>query len=68
MGKKRDVKVVCGDISSPMIDAVKERIEGEGWKGCEARVLDAQVWMFTSVVSICCSPGSDRILVVGFST
>ncbi|KAH9938858.1 S-adenosyl-L-methionine-dependent methyltransferase [Epithele typhae] len=36
------LRVVCGDISQPMIEAVEARIKVEGWTDVSARVLDAQ--------------------------
>lgn len=35
--------VVCGDNSAALVEVVRGRIEREGWVGCEARVVDAQV-------------------------
>lgn len=35
--------VLCGDFSAPLVEAVKGRIEKEGWVSCDARVVDAQV-------------------------
>lgn len=35
--------VLCADLSEKLVDSVQERIGREGWVGCEARVVDAQV-------------------------
>lgn len=35
--------VLCGDFSEALVKAVQGRIEKEGWVGCEAKVVDAQV-------------------------
>lgn len=35
--------VICGDNSEALVETVRGRIEREGWIGCEARVVDAQV-------------------------
>ncbi|KUI74009.1 Aklanonic acid methyltransferase DnrC [Cytospora mali] len=48
--------VMCGDVSGPMIDVVKKRIEKEGWINTRAEVVDAQnsglpAESFTHVVS-----------------
>lgn len=42
--------VVCGDFSGPLVEAVKGRIEREGWVNCEARVVDATVSFLVFVV------------------
>jgi len=42
----KDTKVVCGDISQPMIDAAQKRIAAAGWNA-EAKVVDAQALDFT---------------------
>lgn len=46
--------VVCGDFSGPLVEAVKGRIEREGWVNCEARVVDATV--SGSLSGLCCDP------------
>lgn len=35
--------VLCGDYSEALVQTVRARIEREGWVGCEAKVVDAQV-------------------------
>ena len=37
------MRVVCGDFSEGMVGFVKEKIEEQGWKGVEARIVDAMV-------------------------
>ena len=44
---KERLQVVAGDISPPMIEAAKTRIEKNGWQGITARVLDATVRSFS---------------------
>lgn len=39
---KKRMKLTCGDFSEPMLQAVKERIEENGWNNTEARMVDAQ--------------------------
>jgi len=36
----KSMDLVCGDISTGMVDAVKQRIEENGWKGAKAQVID----------------------------
>lgn len=36
-------RVLCGDASEALVDAIRARMEREAWVGCEARVIDAQV-------------------------
>lgn len=40
---KKRMKLTCGDFAEPMLQAVKERIEENGWVNTEARLVDAQV-------------------------
>lgn len=42
-GVQERSSVLCGDFSAPLVEAVKGRIEKEGWVNCDARVVDAQV-------------------------
>ncbi|KAL9002550.1 MAG: hypothetical protein Q9188_004529 [Gyalolechia gomerana] len=39
---KKRMKLTCGDFAEPMLQAVKERIEENGWVNTEARLVDAQ--------------------------
>jgi ubiquinone/menaquinone biosynthesis C-methylase UbiE len=41
--KEAKVKIVLGDNDENMISLAKERIEQEGWKDVEAKVMDANV-------------------------
>lgn len=36
-------RVLCGDYSEALVEAVRARMAREAWIGCEARVVDAQV-------------------------
>lgn len=45
---KGGMKLVCGDLSEGMVNYVKEKIEEEGWKNAEAKVVDAMVCLFFS--------------------
>ncbi|PYI08174.1 methyltransferase [Aspergillus sclerotiicarbonarius CBS 121057] len=39
---KKHWTLTCGDVTEPMVEYTKSRIEREGWVGAEARVVDAQ--------------------------
>ncbi|KAL9030747.1 MAG: hypothetical protein Q9196_001151 [Gyalolechia fulgens] len=39
---QKRMKLTCGDFAEPMVQAVKERIEENGWVNTEARLVDAQ--------------------------
>ena len=39
----KSMELVSGDISTGMVDAVKQRIEENGWKGVKAQVVDGMV-------------------------
>ncbi|KAG8886375.1 hypothetical protein FRB97_004910 [Tulasnella sp. 331] len=45
----RTLHVTCGDIVPSMVEAVKQRIEKERWKGAEANLIDAQDTKLPSV-------------------
>lgn len=40
---KKRMKLTCGDFSEPMLQAVRERIQENGWTNTEARLVNAQV-------------------------
>ncbi|KAI9720441.1 MAG: hypothetical protein M1812_002947 [Candelaria pacifica] len=39
---KNHLKLTCGDVSEMFVKSVSERIQEEGWKGAEARIVDMQ--------------------------
>lgn len=40
---KKDLRLVCGDISQGMVKHAEKKIEEQGWHGAVAKVLDAMV-------------------------
>lgn len=45
---KENLQVTCGDFSEVMVQAVRERINGSNWKGANAQLVDAQVYIARS--------------------
>ncbi|KAI9747412.1 MAG: hypothetical protein M1835_002112 [Candelina submexicana] len=41
-GSKSRLRLTCSDLSELFVKSVSERIEEEGWKGAEAKVIDMQ--------------------------
>lgn len=52
----KDMELICGDISTGMIEAVQQRIDENGWKGVKAQVVDGMV----RVLSLLVCNGADR--------
>src|SRR5207302_984606 len=43
VGSDKGMQVTCGDSAEEMIQCVEKRIEREGWKGAESKIIEAMV-------------------------